>query len=238
MPTFRKKPVEIEAFLWEGEWEPFYNWLVSLNDGEDIEIPFGSQPTMTRNSDGSLEINTLEGVMTAEIGVWVIRGVQGEFYPCQPDIFEATYDAADGERKMHQEAPYPDILADLVKQLDYRPGWQMYLTEDDFDRGQGSKGLTFIAIGQYPDSYHLEQTIRVSHYFPVPPAAYNEASWRRWLLDRILEIERHEACEFFQIDGERPYAPHHGPGNDPYIVFDHGSDVERRTSFRGDVKSE
>ena len=52
----------------------------------------------------------------------------------------------------------------------------------------------------------------------------------------ITEVERHEACEFFQIDGERPYAPHHGPGNDPYIVFDHGTDEDVRTSFRGEVK--
>jgi hypothetical protein len=89
------------------------------------------------------------------------------------------------------------------------------------------------------DTYHPDrgETYRVQHYFPVPPAAYDERSWRRWLLERLIEVERHEACEFFQIDGRRPYAPHHGPGNDPYIVFDHGTDEDMRTSFRGDVKS-
>ena len=40
-------------------------------------------------------IPTLEGTMRAEIGDWIIRGVKGEFYPCKPDIFEATYEPAD-----------------------------------------------------------------------------------------------------------------------------------------------
>jgi hypothetical protein len=40
-------------------------------------------------------IPTLEGVMRADIGDWIIRGVAGEFYPCKPDIFEATYEAVD-----------------------------------------------------------------------------------------------------------------------------------------------
>ncbi len=39
-------------------------------------------------------IETLEGTMTANIGDWIIKGVKGELYPCKPDIFEATYDAA------------------------------------------------------------------------------------------------------------------------------------------------
>lgn len=45
---------------------------------------------------GSLSIRTLEGVMYANEGDWIIRGVQGEFYPCKPDIFEATYQPAQG----------------------------------------------------------------------------------------------------------------------------------------------
>jgi len=136
-------------------------------------------------------------------------------------------------KTMTQVAPYPDILDSLVSRLKYRSGWKFGLR--DVDRGQGSWGLTFEVIGQYPDTYHPQNTIRVSHYFPVPPAAYDERSWRRWLFERLLEVERHEAAEFFKIDGERPYAPHHGPGNDPYIIFEHGTDVDVRTSFRGEL---
>lgn len=134
---------------------------------------------------------------------------------------------------MSQEAPYPAILRSLIERLTYRRGWRFAL--EHMDRGQGSYGLTFIAVGLYPDTYNPDEMIRVQHLFPVPPAAYDERSWRRWLFERILEIERHEAAEFFQIDGERPYAPHHGPGNDPYIIFEHGTDDDVRTRFDGTV---
>lgn len=134
---------------------------------------------------------------------------------------------------MRQQAPYPVALVSLVERLSYRRGWTFQLV--DMDRGQGSAGLTFCATGTYPDTYDPDTTIRVRHLFPVPPAAYDERSWRRWLFERILEVERHEAAEFFQVDGARPYAPHHGPGNDPYIIFEHGTDLDVRTDFRGEV---
>ena len=73
------------------------------------------------------------------------------------------------------------------------------------------------------------------HYFPVPPAAYDVRSWRRWLLEQVLLVERHEACEFFQLAGDRPYAPSHGPGNDPYLIRELGTDEDVRTSFRGEL---
>lgn len=138
---------------------------------------------------------------------------------------------------MQQTAPWPEILESLVTRLEYRPGWRFAL--EDIPRGQGSAGLTLAIYSLGYDTYHPEngETYRVVHYFPVPPAAFDERSWRRWLLERLLEVEKHEACEFFQIDGERPYAPHHGPGNDPYIIFDHGTDEDVRTSFRGEVKA-
>jgi hypothetical protein len=142
----------------------------------------------------------------------------------------------DSEFVYAQSAVYSEVLRELVKKLTYRPGWQFML--GNIDRGQGSKGLTFVVTTLGYDTYHPEngEHYRVHHYFPVPPAAFDQRSWRRWLLEQILLIERHEACEFFQIDGERPYAPHHGPGNDPYIVFEHGTDEDIRTSFRGVVK--
>lgn len=134
---------------------------------------------------------------------------------------------------MRQEAPYPVILEQLVDELAYRPGWRFNL--QDIDRGQGSKGLTFIVVSLGYDTYNPErgESYRVQHYFPVPPAAFNEASWRRWILDRLLELERHEAAEFLQIAGDRPYAPHHGPGNDPYVIFDHADPDDVRVRFDG-----
>lgn len=136
---------------------------------------------------------------------------------------------------MRQEAPDPTELFDLVEKCTYRPGWKVTL--DDVDRGQGSEGLTLAIYTLGYNSYHPEQgeTYRVVHYMPVPPAAFDRRSWQRWLLEQFLLVERHEACEFFTIDGEKPYAPHHGPGNDPYMIFDHGSDEDVRTSFRGEL---
>src|SRR3954466_16082814 len=121
---------------------------------------------------------------------------------------------------MRQVAPFPAILADLVARTRYRDGWSFDLS--DIDRGQGSEGLTLVICITAPDSYHPKQSIRVNHYMTVPPAAYDERSWRRWLFDQVLLVEQHEACEFFMIDERRPYAPHHGPGNSPYTIFEHG----------------
>jgi hypothetical protein len=137
-------------------------------------------------------------------------------------------------RVMRQEAPYPVVLEELISRLRYRPGWRLWL--GDRDRGQGSKGLTFEVVGTYPDTYDPETLIRVRHMFIVPAAAYNEQSWRRWLLDCFRQIETHEMCEFFQVDGERPFAPRHGPGNDPYVIVEYADEVERRTNFRGEVQ--
>lgn len=138
---------------------------------------------------------------------------------------------------MRQVAPYPEALAQQVAELAYKPGWTFQL--EDIDRGQGSQGLTLVITTRGYNSYHPEQgqNYRVNHFMPVPPAAFDGRSWRRWLLDQLLLVERHEACEFFQVGGERPYAPSHGPGNDPYLVREVGTDVDVRTSFRGHVKS-
>ncbi|KQT59988.1 hypothetical protein ASG52_19880 [Methylobacterium sp. Leaf456] len=78
MPKFRKKPVEIEAVLYCGQFNTEIRpWLISAN--------------VQCKSDHAI-IRTLEGDMRCEVGDWIIRGVKGELYPCKPDIFAATYD--------------------------------------------------------------------------------------------------------------------------------------------------
>jgi hypothetical protein len=78
MPMFRKKPVVIEAIQYTGN-----------NYKEVAEF---MQRTVTWFEGESLEIKTLEGVMTAGIGDWIIKGIKGEFYPCKDDIFRRTYE--------------------------------------------------------------------------------------------------------------------------------------------------
>lgn len=78
---YRKKPVVIDAVLWTGE-----------NDQEiEAFLHDADRAVIGRES---VIIRTLEGNMTANIGDWIIRGVKGEFYPCKPDIFKATYEPA------------------------------------------------------------------------------------------------------------------------------------------------
>jgi hypothetical protein len=93
---FQKKPVVIEAHLFAGGevgWTVLMGWLEALGlEGEDGDGSDGS-PGMWLAEDGrALVIDTLEGEMRADPGDWIIRGVKGEFYPCKPDIFEATYE--------------------------------------------------------------------------------------------------------------------------------------------------
>lgn len=123
---------------------------------------------------------------------------------------------------MRQEAPDPGELRDLVSKLTYKQGWSFYLSDED--RGQDCAGLTLNILVSTRNSYDSERFVNIRHLMPVPPAAYNRLSWRRWLLEQVLLVERHEACEFFVVDGEHPYAPHHGPGNDVYTIFEHGTE--------------
>lgn len=78
---YRKKPVVIEAVKWDG-----------TQIARDKLLRWGGFHLEDYNNFGELEITTLEGVMKAEIGDWIIKGVKGEFYPCKPDIFKATYE--------------------------------------------------------------------------------------------------------------------------------------------------
>lgn len=150
-----------------------------------------------------------------------------------------------GERKNVQVAPYPDQLQDLVRLCRYRAheGWSVSL-EDVPDRDLDpvtqepiGHGLTLKILTKGYDTYHPERggNYRVWHYFIVPAATYGRAAWRRWLFECFASVERHECMENFVIDGERPFAPLHGPGEDPYVVHEYADDVQRRTSFRGVV---
>lgn len=147
-------------------------------------------------------------------------------------------------RQMQQVAPYPEVLAALVEHLDYRRhmGWKVWL-EDDCQRDKPgrhageSRGLTLVIQRCGPDTYEHDRIIAVNHYFAVPPATYDARSWRRWLFDRLGDVDTHERMEDFVVGGERPYAPSHGPGNDPYMVRETGTELDRKTSFRGEVSA-
>ncbi|AYN57470.1 hypothetical protein HOU47_gp64 [Arthrobacter phage Constance] len=86
---FRKKPVVIEAVKYDrGNGGPIAKWC---GGRENFEAK-ASDPTDVAEW---IDIPTLEGVMKASLGDWIIKGVNGEFYPCKPDIFAATYEVAE-----------------------------------------------------------------------------------------------------------------------------------------------
>ncbi|MDP2361979.1 MAG: hypothetical protein Q8O14_14720 [bacterium] len=74
---FRKKPVVIDAVQW---------------------FKMGDHQKVVPDPRGNPIIDTLEGPHLVTVGDWIITGIQGETYPCKPDIFEATYEAVEGAK--------------------------------------------------------------------------------------------------------------------------------------------
>ena len=88
MGVYRKKPVLVEAWKWNGD------------EGEAEAFEFYRDSTLECEYDEAgefcgLYVRTLEGRMTVSPGDYVIRGVNGEYYPCKPDIFDKTYEAVE-----------------------------------------------------------------------------------------------------------------------------------------------
>lgn len=84
---YKKKPVVIEAFQWFGDVRQTEDpeWIVEKLENEECFI---DKERMT------LSIKTLEGIMVANQGDYIIKGVKGEIYPCKPYIFNETYEKA------------------------------------------------------------------------------------------------------------------------------------------------
>lgn len=82
MAKYRKKPVEIEAVLWDGNKVSEVTPWISEALENGVIIRYGDK----------VLIFTLEGKLYANPGDYIIKGVKGELYPCKPDIFNATYE--------------------------------------------------------------------------------------------------------------------------------------------------
>lgn len=84
---WRKKPITIEAVqLTRDNRADVAAWCGGHYETDALYRAAGMNP------DGSMMIRTLEGWVKASVGDWIIRGVKGEFYPCKPDSFSATYE--------------------------------------------------------------------------------------------------------------------------------------------------
>ena len=91
MPKYRKKPVVVEAVRWTGSnLEEIRNFVGSDLIEECVEL-FDIKRTL-KEMLVDIAIDTLEGTMRVDYGDYIIKGIQGGFYPCEPDIFLATYE--------------------------------------------------------------------------------------------------------------------------------------------------
>lgn len=110
---FIKKRVVIEAVHWNGiKVSETPEWILgALNSG--VLVRFGDK----------VQVRTLEGVMTASPGDYIIKGVDGELYPCKPDIFEKTYEKVE-EGKESENLNFGEVI-EILKQggLARRKGW-------------------------------------------------------------------------------------------------------------------
>ena len=98
MNRYVKKPIAIEAVKWEG----FNNDEIKDFAGDSVKIEVIREGDADNGIPPSVDcsIETLEGVMKANVGDYIIKGVNGEFYPCEQGIFEKTYDKADDSSVM------------------------------------------------------------------------------------------------------------------------------------------
>jgi hypothetical protein len=126
MAKYRKLPVEVEAvqLSWENQNEIYIFAKMMVHEGTNVPRfcyvsddgkAMDSYPqTINPVPRIGLVIPTLEGDMLAVESDWIIKGVQGEFYPCKPDIFEQTYAPADDEPELSEILDKVDAWRDRV----------------------------------------------------------------------------------------------------------------------------
>jgi hypothetical protein len=122
-----------------------------------------------------------------------------------------------------------DILRKVVNEAKCKPGWDFILVDEN-------GALRLVIEIETVDNYNHSQPFVVGHYHPVPTTTFNERSWRRWLFEQCLRTMNHEIGEALNFNGERPFAPMHGPGEDPYTVHEIRPEIDARTTQDGSVR--
>lgn len=123
------------------------------------------------------------------------------------------------------------LLEQIVRETQCKPGWSFRLVDED-----GAKRLVIRIAGV--NNYDHSEPFTVNHYHPVPIATYNEKTWRRWIFEQCRRTMNHELGESLRFgkDEVRPFAPMHGPGEDPYTVHEIRSEVDALTTQDGSLR--
>lgn len=125
-----------------------------------------------------------------------------------------------------------DLLNKIVLETSCKPGWTFFLTND----GEGHAELIIQIQGR--NNYDHTKPFTVNHVHPVPYTTYNEKSWRRWIFDQCIRTMNHEIGESLRFgpNEERPFAPMHGPGEDPYTVHEWRPESDALTTQDGTLR--
>ncbi len=125
-----------------------------------------------------------------------------------------------------------NVLADIVSRIRCKHNWSFRLQQEL----EGELRLVIIVAGFDSSKPNDLKPFRVAHYFPVPEATYNYKTWRRWVFERCRGVENHELGEWFRDENERPFAPLHGPGEDPYTVHEFRPEEDALTVQDGSMR--
>lgn len=124
-----------------------------------------------------------------------------------------------------------DILRKVVAEARCKPGWTFRLVDED-----GALRL-YIRMLDDVSNYDHSKPFAPNHVHPVPTVTFNEKSWRRWVFEQCLRTMNHEIGEALNFNGVRPFAPMHGPGEDPYTVHEWRSEQDALTTQDGSIRS-
>jgi hypothetical protein len=124
-----------------------------------------------------------------------------------------------------------ELLAKLLPRIRCKPGWSFRLVDED-----GALRLYIRVEGWDSSSPDKLMPFVVNHVQPVPMTTYNAAAWVRWIFEQCRRVENHELGEWFRLEGYRPFAPLHGPGEDPYTVHEFRSSDDGLTTQDGTMR--
>lgn len=126
-----------------------------------------------------------------------------------------------------------DILRKIVDEVECKPGWVFHLVNSE-EEGLRLRITDTECVNSYSDP---PEPMPLAHFFPVPTATYNYGSWLWWVFSCCLAVENHELGEWFRIDDKRPFAPMHGPGENPYVITQVRSETDVLTAQDGSIRS-
>lgn len=166
MPRYTKKPVTIEAMEWNGTAEgatAIIDWAIPYSDSNFIRYQeardaFDDGEKGCPATPATLAIDTLEGTMTAIPGDYIIRGVNGEFYPCKPDIFAKTYDLEDPEKALRHLEVKRHVLQTVIESAQGHKILDQQLKHAQFHSARGTlatlRGITKVQDELLPKLFH------------------------------------------------------------------------------------